>query len=201
MPKPNTKDAAALAAAAGTPEASTAPAPAEPKKPYVRTCVWSDDSQFNLESWIAGKLRATIVAYDIPGIGKCELTFREMSGQDNREIDAMMAQAANKRTIFSELDVARFRNVAITAASITAINKRPWPEIKKTADDPEAKRRMPVEERDELLRGQIGQTMLDLYVKATSDFQEALLDLVRAVDPKLFASPSGGSEAPSPSAA
>jgi len=166
-----------------------------------RICKWTDDTQFNLESWVAGKLRATLEVYDIPNVGKLELTFRELTGQENREIDAMMAQAVTEQTVFSEGDVMRFRNVAITAASIVAMNGKAWPEITKTKDDPEGKRRLPVSERTDMLREQTKQTMLDLYVKATADFQDQVLQLVQRVDPKLFASPSGSSAPRSPSAA
>jgi len=207
MPTPNRKDASALASAAGgAPKASEpAPAAASPAAAIParreRVCKWADDSQFNLESWVAGKLRATVEVYDIPGVGKLELTFRELSGQENREIDAMMARAVAEQSVFSEGDVMRFRNVAITAASIVAINGKPWPEMPKTDKDPEGKRRMSVEARDSLLREQTKQTMLDLYVKATADFQDQVLQLVQGVDPKLFASPSGSSARRSPSGA
>jgi len=201
MPTPSKKDAQALASAAGSPKAAPpaaepAPAPAARK----RFCEWSDDSQFNLESWVAGKLRATVVAYDIQKVGKLEITFGELSGEDNREIDAMLARAVSERSVFSEGDVMRFRNVAITAASITAMNRKQWPEVPKAEGDPEGKRRLGVRERTDLLRSTTKQTMLDLYVKACGDFQDELLELVRGVDPKLFASPSGSSVEPSLSA-
>ena len=208
MPKPSSKDASALASAAGgapkPSEAAPAPAGAAPPvvAPRLRICQWTNESQFNLASWVAGKLRATLVAYDIPDIGKCELTFRELSGQENREIDAMVAEAATERTIFSEGDVMRFRNVAILAGSLVAINGKAWPEIPKTDKEAEPKRRqVSVADRTELIRSQTNQTMLDIYVRTVADFQEELLQLVRVIDPKLFASPSGSSAESSPSKA
>lgn len=205
MPKPSQKDASALAAAAGTgadaPSAPPVVAKPEPerKKPE-RVCVWSNESQFNLESWVAGKLRATIVAYDIPTIGKCELTFREPTGQEYRDIDAMVAHALNARTLATDGDVLRFRNVALTAACLVSLNGKPWPEPRKPKNPGEESEPWTLDERTSLLR-KSHQSLLDLYVKAAADFQEQLLDLLKAVDPKLFASPSGGSEATSPSGA
>ena len=204
MPSPSRKDAAALAAVAGeapkAPAAAPAPVDAVPAA-RERVFKWTDDSQFNLESWVAGKLRATIEVYDIPNVGKLELTFREITGQENRELDAMMAKAVTDQSVFSQGDVMRFRNVGITAASIVAVNGKPWPEIQKTEKDPEGKRKLSVDERTTLLRESTKQTMLDLYVKATADFQDQVLQLVQRVDPKLFASPSGSSGPTSPSAA
>jgi len=202
MPTPSRKDASALAPATGGPPAAAAPKEAPPAPPVARerVCVWTDDSQFNLASWVAGKLRATIQVYDIPNVGKLELAFRELTGEENREIDSMLAKAVGDKSVFSQGDVMRFRNVAITAASITAMNRKPWPEIAKNEDDPEGKRRMSVKDRTDLLRSSTGQTMLDLYIKTCGDFQDELLQLVRGVDPKLFASLSGSSAATSPSA-
>lgn len=204
-PAPSRKDAAALASAVGEPKGAPAPAPKATPAPVQparrqRVCAWVDDSQFNLASWMGGKLRATLEVFNIPDVGKCEVTFRELTGQEFREIDAMVARAVGERSIWSEGDVARFRNVAHTAAAIVAVNKKPWPEPRKKKGEEDGEPRQPsVEERTTILRTSMGQTMLDLYVKAASDFNDELIEMVRGVDPKLFASPSGTSEEPSPS--
>ena len=189
MPSPSRKDAQALASAAGEKPKQEAP-PAKRE----RSCVWTEDSQFNLASWVAGKLQATLQAYDIPDVGKLELTFRELSGEENREIEAMLSKAIADRSVYSEGDVMRFRNVAITAASIVAVNRKPWPGLAPDGQE----RRLAVRERTDLLRSSSKQTMIDLYVKCCSDFQQELLELMGRVDPKLFASPSGNSAATSP---
>lgn len=152
------------------------------KKPRVRQCVWVDDAHFNLESWVAGKLRATIEIYNIEGVGSTTATFREVTEDEIAAVDAMVAAARVK--FWSDPGLFRYRNIGACAMSIVAIDGKPWPASKSP---------LSVVEQVELFRKGRTQVQMDMFLKAYGDFSAELMEKMGVVDPKLFASPSGAS--------
>lgn len=163
------------------PPSEDAPPPPPPR--VERKFNWTNETQFNLASWIVGKLRATIELWSVPDVGSMSVTLREATEDDCSAVDAIIA--SKRHTFILDGHLMRARDLGYAAMAITLIDGQPW------ADE-----KLDVKGRMALLLKDRGQTQADLLLHAYREFEAELGWMMQSVNPKVFSPiPSGNSAA------